>query len=208
LVTVIGEQLEPSLTLAEQQVRHGTILRLVDVDAAPPPPDVADVTEAVGDLTEARADAWRREGGIAVAAVHAAGLDVGAAFFGAWADEVAHALAPGVLAALAVVTARRQQPATAVVLTGAAAGLALAPAGALTARYLSGGPAPTLLVWLALAGAVLGVVLALGFSQRATGAGALVAAALVAVWILAQALGLAAEPAAALTAVLGTATLG
>src|SRR5699024_6046876 len=135
LVTVIGEQLEPSLTLAEQQVRHGTILRLVDVDAAPPPPDVADVTAVVGDLTAARADAWQREWGLAVAAVLAAMLGVAAAFFGAWADETAHALAPGVLAALAVVTARRRQSATAVVLTGAAAGLALAPAGALTARY-------------------------------------------------------------------------
>ena len=38
LMTTVGEQLSPSLTLAEQDVEHGSILRLVRVDEAPPPP--------------------------------------------------------------------------------------------------------------------------------------------------------------------------
>ena len=49
LVTVLGEQLVTSLSLAEQNVRQGSIVRLVRLDEAPPPPEVADITQLAGE---------------------------------------------------------------------------------------------------------------------------------------------------------------
>ena len=45
LATLLGDQLEPSRTLDELGVRQGALLRLVRIDQAPPPPEVADVTD-------------------------------------------------------------------------------------------------------------------------------------------------------------------
>lgn len=67
LMTTVGEQLSPALTLAEQDVEHGTILRLVRVDEAPPPPEVADVTDLAGDAVESRPDSWRPVWGVVAA---------------------------------------------------------------------------------------------------------------------------------------------
>ncbi|WP_420114312.1 EsaB/YukD family protein, partial [Pseudactinotalea sp.] len=72
LMTTVGEQLSPALTLAEQEVEHGTILRLVRVDEAPPPPEVADVTDLMGAAVETRSDAWRPAWGVGAAAAIAA----------------------------------------------------------------------------------------------------------------------------------------
>ena len=41
LVTTVGDQLDLSLTLAEQVVEQGTILRIVRLEEAPPPPEQA-----------------------------------------------------------------------------------------------------------------------------------------------------------------------
>ncbi|MDF2746501.1 MAG: hypothetical protein K0S98_785, partial [Propionibacteriaceae bacterium] len=47
LVRATGEQLDAALTIADQQVSDGELLRLVRSDDAPPPPEVADVTDVL-----------------------------------------------------------------------------------------------------------------------------------------------------------------
>ena len=49
LVRSTGEQLDDARSAAEQDLADGEQLRLVRADDAPPPPEVADVTDVVGD---------------------------------------------------------------------------------------------------------------------------------------------------------------
>lgn len=58
LVRATGEQLNVSLTIADQQVCDGELLRLVRSDDAPPPPEVADVTDVLGESMRDRAGLW------------------------------------------------------------------------------------------------------------------------------------------------------
>lgn len=58
LVRSTGEQLDPALTVAEQQVADGELLRLLRQDEAPPPPEVADVTDVLGDSLGERGGLW------------------------------------------------------------------------------------------------------------------------------------------------------
>lgn len=48
-VRMTGEQLDPGLSLAEQDVLSGEPLRLLRVMDAPPPPEVSDITDVVAD---------------------------------------------------------------------------------------------------------------------------------------------------------------
>jgi hypothetical protein len=58
LVRSTGEQLDPALTVAEQHVADGELLRLLRQDEAPPPPEVADVTDVLGDSLGDRGGLW------------------------------------------------------------------------------------------------------------------------------------------------------
>jgi type VII secretion integral membrane protein EccD len=58
LVRATGEQLDAALTIADQQVSDGELLRLVRSDDAPPPPEVADVTDVLGESLRDRAGLW------------------------------------------------------------------------------------------------------------------------------------------------------
>lgn len=58
LVRLTGEQLDPTLSAAEQTVADGEILRLLRLDEAPPPPEVSDVTDAVSESLSSRAGLW------------------------------------------------------------------------------------------------------------------------------------------------------
>jgi type VII secretion integral membrane protein EccD len=58
LVRATGEQLNVGLTIADQQVCDGELLRLVRSDDAPPPPEVADVTDVLGESMRDRAGLW------------------------------------------------------------------------------------------------------------------------------------------------------
>lgn len=58
LVRSTGEQLDTSLSIAEQAVYDGELLRLLREDAAPPPPEVADVTDVLADTYSTRRDLW------------------------------------------------------------------------------------------------------------------------------------------------------
>jgi ESX secretion system protein EccD len=58
LVRATGEQLELDRTPAEQRLRDGELLRVVRADGAPPPPEVADVTDVLGDSLSERRGRW------------------------------------------------------------------------------------------------------------------------------------------------------
>lgn len=73
LVTALGERLDTSLSLADQELPSGSYLRLVRVDEAPAPPEVADVTGTVADAAERRRDRWLPIYGTGLAAITAAG---------------------------------------------------------------------------------------------------------------------------------------
>jgi type VII secretion integral membrane protein EccD len=60
LIRSTGEQLDVALTIADQQVSDGELLRLVRSDDAPPPPEVADVTDVLGESLRDRAGLWSR----------------------------------------------------------------------------------------------------------------------------------------------------
>ena len=49
LVRTTGEPLDIARTVADQQVSDGEVLRLVSADTAPTPPEVADVTDVLGE---------------------------------------------------------------------------------------------------------------------------------------------------------------
>jgi type VII secretion integral membrane protein EccD len=58
LVRSTGEQLDASLTIVEQKVVDGELVRLLREDAAPPPPEVADVTDVLAESLGARVGLW------------------------------------------------------------------------------------------------------------------------------------------------------
>ena len=58
LVRTTGEQLDAARSAAEQELVDGEQLRLVRADDAPPPPEVADVTDVVGDTYADRPGRW------------------------------------------------------------------------------------------------------------------------------------------------------
>lgn len=58
LTTLLGRPIDGRHTLVEQDIDHGALLRLVTLDEAPQPPDVAEVTEAVADAVIRRHDRW------------------------------------------------------------------------------------------------------------------------------------------------------
>lgn len=68
LVRVLGDPVDPLLTLAEQSVLDGEVVRAVRADEAPPPPEVADVTDVVADGFTERRDRWGTRARLSVAA--------------------------------------------------------------------------------------------------------------------------------------------
>lgn len=210
LMTTVGEQLSPALTLAEQDVEHGTILRLVRVDEAPPPPEVADVTDLAGDAVESRPDSWRPVWGVVAAAAVAgvAGLlgAAAAAAAGATTSQLGGALLALLL--LAVLGARRGRSAPAVVLTATAVGALSAGTGWLLGQLDLSHPGATLLVWFGLACVVVAVVGAAGFRDVPLGLGGAVGAVLVVAWVAMHLMHMQTLHVAAWVAIAGVALLG
>ena len=211
LVTRVGDQLDASLTLAEQDVQHGTFLRIVRVDEAPPPPEVADITDLTADHVANRADAWGPQWATGAAAVVAAVLgyftaSLAAADFSASTTHLL--LACLTLTASAALAARKGLGALGVVAAATAAGVA-APTAALVTTALHGTTnlfAP--LTWFALVCAVLAVVGAAGFTDRALGFGGAIGAVLVAALLATHQLGWEDAHGAAVVGVVGLVLLG
>lgn len=79
LIRPTGEQLDVAMTPAEQQLLDGELLRFVRADEAPPPPEVADVTDVLGESLSERPHLWSSwsralTGGIALAGLTAAAV--------------------------------------------------------------------------------------------------------------------------------------
>jgi hypothetical protein len=79
LVRSTGEQLDLSLSPAQQFVRDGELLRLLRIEDAPPPPEVSDVTDVVADSLDSRAGLWSADHRIGLGAAAAALLAAEAA---------------------------------------------------------------------------------------------------------------------------------
>lgn len=205
LVTVLGEQLNTGLSLDEQDVHQGTIVRLVRLDEAPPPPEVSDITQLAGESVGERADRWRREWAVLAVALatlvigRLAGQELLALSRQPW-WLIGAALALG---AVAAVLARRGGHGAGWALTALAAGLLAAPVGS----FVAGQPAGAAVgAWLGASAALVAAVALLGRGDRGVALGGGCGAALVALW---GALGLAGLGTADSAGIVGlAATLG
>lgn len=135
-----GEQVDIALTPQQLDLTDGTLVRLVRLDAAPPPPVVIDVTDAAADAHDARPDRWDERartvaGGTGIAASFAV-----AGWLSPWSSPAlaAFALLAATLVLAAVATGlglgglRRLSTCV----SAAAAGLSL-PIGSATASALA-----------------------------------------------------------------------
>lgn len=205
VVSVLGDQLSTSLTLAEQDVQQGTILRLVRLDEAPPPPEVADLTELAGEAVSTRNDRWRRAWSVLVAATAALmlGALIGLGLTGVEAGWVLAGAAA--LAAVAIVVARRGGHGAGIVVAALAAGLSVVPLrGFVTDQPAAAGWG----LWLGAVAVIVAVVGLLGYEDRGLGLGGAVGAALVALWTALGAAGMPVLHSAGIVALAGALGIG
>lgn len=207
VVTLLGEQLNTSLSLAEQAVRQGSIVRLVRLDEVPPPPEVADITQLAGESVAERNDRWRRPWAVLVAAAttlvagHLIGfellrLDVERG----WLLATAAALAAG-----AIGLARRGGHGAGVALTALGVGLLAGP----LESYLTGQPFGAAWgAWLGGTAALVAVVALVGYRDRGLALGGACAAVLVALWTVLGLAGLPPLHSVAIVAVVGALGVG
>ena len=210
LVRSTGEQLDTTLSIGQQRIFDGEILRLVREDAAPPPPEVADVTDVLADTYAERADLWGTSAKRAVSALAIAG---GVALLGTAASEYP-LIASGAWLALvlcAAITGRVGARWIAVCSTAAAVGLSVPLGVAVAGAGIAEGSlviveqvfSASLLVWAALA---IGV--GAGLSRRSVWWGGVIGAALSALPLGLAAAGLTALQSVGVTAVVATVICG
>ena len=164
LVLPTGDQLDVGRTPADQHLLDGAVVRLVRAEEVPPPPEVADVTDVLGDEFGARTDLWSARsrtitGSVALAAVGAAGTGL------LPATTTQRLLAIATVLILTVLAARLPGP-TGRAAVGALTGLALGIA-AVTALRMALAPGVTATGW------VLPVATALGLLGWACAGGAI-----------------------------------
>lgn len=199
LVRPTGEQLDAALSAAEQDLVDGEQLRLVRADEAPPPPEVADVTDVVGDSFADRRGRWsaRAREGLGAFAI---GTGAAVATFSSVPGLLVWLGVLGVLVVAAVVAGRTGHRWTALALTAAATGSVVAT------PVVLGAPADVDLLTWAATGVLLGwVVLGLGvgvaLDDRPALAGSALGAVLTGLLLAVRALGLDDDTALAVTAV-------
>jgi ESX secretion system protein EccD len=174
LVRATGEQLDPALSAAEQDIGDGELLRFVRAADAPPPPEVADVTDVLGESLRDRAGLWSagsRElaGAIAIGVLSC----MIAALLPITLGSSIVALA--VIMAAAVVVGRLGQRWLAVALTSAALGVLSAVAWRTFDAY---GVAAAVLLLIGVGWACLGAGFGIGLGSRAARLGSVVGVAL------------------------------
>jgi type VII secretion integral membrane protein EccD len=210
LVRSTGEQLDVGLTAADQQILDGELLRVIRSDDAPPPPEVADVTDVLGESLRDRAGLWDRRSrevtgatAIGILAVAVIGvvqpvgwLPLGVAFA---------ALVLG-----AALAGRLGWRWGAVASTAAAAGVAVAALVPLVSRPDVGELAvPVALLALAAAGwLALGIGIGLGLGSRSVAWGAGLGLVLVGLPFLLVRLGVGPLEATAVTAAVAVVVCG
>jgi len=175
-----GEQIDIALTPQQLDLVDGSLVRLVRLDAAPPPPVVIDVTDAAADAHDARPDRWNDRSRAAAGSVGIAAAFALAGAMAPWPDPAigAFGLLGVALVLLGATTAlglgglRRLS----VCLAAAAAGLALpiggATAAALGAARYPATAAPVAGIAAGIAVASTAVILAVGVAHRRRGAAA------------------------------------
>ncbi|WP_413453006.1 EsaB/YukD family protein [Georgenia phoenicis] len=180
LVRVTGEQVALDADAVTQRLRDGEVLRLVRSADAPPPPQVADVTDATADRLGERADRWTVRTRQAVTAV-VVGLAVAVAGLllagvplldptpqgAVGLPAVGAAAAVAALASAALGRAGRRYAGTVLL----AVGLGLVPALVVSAGTLFTGEV-TLRLGVLAAWVVLGAGLGIGRSSRGALTGA------------------------------------
>ena len=171
LVRSTGEQLDSSLSAAEQRVVDGELLRLLREDAAPPPPEVADVTDVLAESLASRPGLWTRRSRTATAAVTIGALSGVLSLVAVRLDEVEPLGSLGgawlFAVAVAIVAGRFRGRWLSVAATAVALGTSVPLAATIVASGASGLLVPAVdlplvalvLVWAALA---LGVGAGLG----------------------------------------------
>ena len=210
LVRATGEQLDVGLTIADQQVSDGELLRLVRSDDAPPPPEVADVTDVLGESMRDRAGLWSTFARELTGAV-SIGVFSCAAATQLPARPVAFIVAVLALSVAAAILGRAAMRWLCIALTAAALGVAAATVWSFSAEL---GLAPGLRFAAAISGfAALGwICLGIGHGQglrsRPAWLGSLVGVPISALPLIMVALGSAAEQAAAVTAAVAVVVCG
>jgi type VII secretion integral membrane protein EccD len=210
LVRSTGEQLDVALTIADQQVSDGELLRLVRSDDAPPPPEVADVTDVLGETLRDRSGLWStfaREltGAIAIGV-----------FGCALAGQLAAGPIPLVLAVLllalgAALVGRLSMRWICVALTSAALGVAAAAVWAFSSTLGLSLPlrvSAAILGFAALGWICLGLGYGQGLRSRPAWFGSLVGVPVCALPLIMVLVGWRAEAAAAVTAAVSVVVCG
>jgi type VII secretion integral membrane protein EccD len=210
LVRATGEQLDVGLTIADQQVSDGELLRLVRSDDAPPPPEVADVTDVLGESMRDRAGLWSTFARELTGAV-AIGVLSCAAATQLPARPVAFVVTVIALSVAAAILGRASMHWLCIALTAAALGVVAATVWAFSTEL---GLAPGLRFAAAVSGfAAMGwICLGIGHGQglrsRPAWLGSLVGVPISALPLIMVALGSAAEQAAAVTAAVSVVICG
>lgn len=199
LIRATGEQLDAARTPVDQDLADGEQLRLVRADDAPPPPEVADVTDVVGDTYADRPGRWSTTARHAVAATTLGVTTCVALLVAPVAPSTGWSLLL-VCTLAAVVLGRLGRRWPAIALTAVALGATVpvvttTPIGQPTGSGAGG-------VWVAgaVGWAVLGTAVGIGLRHRAAGPGGVVGVVLGLLPLLGTALGFPADGALAVTA--------
>ena len=210
LVRPTGEQLDVTLTMADQEVADGELLRLVRSDDAPPPPEVADVTDVLGESMRDRAGVWSRSTRELTGAIAIGVFSCAAAAQLAGSPILLTATVLG-LSIIALIVGRFFVRWLCVALTTAALGVTAALVWGFTATL---GQPPVLRLLAAIVGFAalgwisLGLGYGLGLRSRPAWFGALVGLPLSALPMIIVALGWRVEEAAAVTAAIAVVVCG
>lgn len=209
LVSPDGEQLDTARSPQQLDLADGTLLRLVRLDAAPPPPVVIDVTDAAADAHDARPDRWdsRARGiaggtGIALALAVAGSLaPLGGPVVSALALLGAVVVVLGAATGFGLAGLRRVSACLSAAAAGLAAPLSLASLSAAQAGGHSADSALLLATGVAIAAASTVVLFGLGVALRRPGAaaGGALGASLAALLIVLLLTGVGTAAAAAIT---------
>ena len=129
LSTLSGERLDLGTSMSDQEVAHGSMLRLTSIDEAPHAPEVADVTDAVALTRDDLRDRWTPRSAATVSAIAAAllsfiicALTLPPTITENLLEGRYQLIGIGVLLGGAMFLARRGQPLPALVFSGATLG--------------------------------------------------------------------------------------